>query len=75
LLPWLPIHLIVVAEIRGAIKREVGFTASAGIAHNKFLAKVASSLHKPDQQTTVPQSAVLGALPIDSHFPVAGLTD
>ena len=35
-------------KIKELIKQEVGITASAGLAHNKFLAKVASELQKPD---------------------------
>ena len=34
--------------IRDAIRSEVGITASAGIAPNKFLAKIASDHRKPD---------------------------
>ncbi len=30
-----------------------GFTCSAGIAHNKLLAKLGSAMHKPNQQTVV----------------------
>lgn len=35
-------------EIRRAIKSETGLTASAGVAGNKFLAKMASGQNKPD---------------------------
>ena len=35
-------------EIKLKIKSRVGLTASAGVSINKFLAKVASDLHKPD---------------------------
>lgn len=40
----------VAMEIKQRIKREIGewLTVSIGIAPNRFLAKVASSLHKPD---------------------------
>ncbi len=41
--------------------------ARAGVAHNKILAKLASGLHKPAQQTVVPLAAVralLAPLPI-----------
>lgn len=39
--------------IRAAIREETGLTASAGIAPNKFLAKVASDWNKPDGQYVV----------------------
>ena len=35
-------------QIRARIRAEVGLTASAGVAPNKFLAKIASDLRKPD---------------------------
>ena len=40
-------------EIRARIRAEVGITASAGIAPNKFIAKVASDWNKPDGQFLV----------------------
>ena len=39
---------LMAAEIRAAIALELGLTASAGVAPNKFLAKVASDWNKPD---------------------------
>ena len=50
----------VVAELSAAVKQELGYTCSAGIAHTKILAKLASGLHKPAQQTVVPAAAVAG---------------
>jgi DNA polymerase eta len=43
----------VVADLRDAVRRELGYSCSAGIAHNKILAKLASGMHKPSQQTVV----------------------
>jgi DNA polymerase IV len=35
-------------EIRAAIRDVTGLTASAGVSYNKFLAKIASDINKPD---------------------------
>lgn len=40
------------AHIRERIHTELGFTTSAGVAHNKTLAKLVASLNKPALQTT-----------------------
>ena len=39
-----------------------GWGATAGVAHNKILAKLGSGLHKPAQQTVVPLTAVAALL-------------
>ena len=48
-------------RLRMAVKERLGFDVSAGIAHTKMLAKLASARHKPNRQTVVPRRAV-GAL-------------
>ena len=40
-------------QIRNILKACLGFTCSAGIAHNKLLAKWSGGLYKPDMQTVV----------------------
>jgi DNA polymerase-4 len=48
----------IASAIRGDIFRETGLTASAGIAPNKLIAKIASDWNKPDGQHVVPPSQV-----------------
>ncbi len=50
-------------SIRQDIKDELRLTASAGVAPNKFLAKVASDLDKPDGLTAIPPGAVDSFMP------------
>jgi DNA polymerase-4 len=64
-------------EIRARIRAEVRITASAGIAPNKFLAKVASDWKKPDGQFVIrPQEvdAFVAALPVGKIFGVGKVT-
>lgn len=49
---------LIVAELRKQVLKETEYTCSAGIAHNKMLAKLASGLNKPAQQTIVPSASV-----------------
>jgi DNA polymerase-4 len=44
----LPTGTLVARTIRGQIREELNLTASAGVAPNKFLAKLASDWRKPD---------------------------
>ncbi|HUH90876.1 MAG TPA: DNA polymerase IV [Lysobacter sp.] len=44
----LPSATATAEAIRAAIREETGLTASAGVASNKFLAKIASDWNKPD---------------------------
>lgn len=48
--------------VKTAIQDELGLTASAGVAPNKFLAKLASDLDKPDGLVIVPPDDVQGFL-------------
>lgn len=47
-------------DIRLKIKDQVGLNASAGISINKFLAKIASDINKPNGQKTIPPEEVEG---------------
>ncbi len=54
--------------IRAAIHGELGLTASAGVAANKLIAKVASDVDKPDGLTIVPageEARFLAPMPIE----------
>lgn len=64
-------------EIRARIQAEVGITASAGIAPNKFVAKVASDWNKPNGQFVVRPAdldAFVAALPVKKIFGVGKVT-
>mmetsp|Transcript_3520 Transcript_3520/g.4566 ORF Transcript_3520/g.4566 Transcript_3520/m.4566 type:complete len:716 (-) Transcript_3520:146-2293(-) len=52
----------IISELRAQITKSLGYTCSAGIAHNKMLGKLASAMHKPNQQTLVPSCMVPGLL-------------
>ncbi|MDQ9169518.1 DNA polymerase IV [Oxalobacteraceae bacterium R-40] len=64
-------------EIRHRIHDTVGITASAGIAPNKFLAKIASDWNKPNGQYVIRPKEVdafVAALPVDKLFGVGTVT-
>ncbi|KAJ1285466.1 hypothetical protein BS78_03G281500 [Paspalum vaginatum] len=66
---------IIVAQLRIRVLEETQFTCSAGIAHNKMLAKLVSGMHKPAQQTVVPSSSVqdfLASLPVKKMKQLGG---
>jgi DNA polymerase-4 len=64
-------------SIRQDIARETGLTASAGVASNKFLAKLASDVDKPDGLTVILPSMVtefMAGLPIERFWGVGKVT-
>ena len=72
-----PSATLLAQEIRYRIYHEVGLTASAGISINKFTAKIASDINKPNGQKTIPPEDVLDfleKLPIHKFFGVGKVT-
>ena len=67
----------VAMRIKRAIKETTGLTASAGVAPNKFLAKIASGWKKPDGLTVIAPERVeqfLHKLPVDALWGVGPVT-
>lgn len=68
---------LIAAEIRERVATTVGVTVSAGVAPNKFIAKIASDWNKPDGMFVVRPSEVDGfvaALPVSKLFGVGKVT-
>jgi DNA polymerase-4 len=64
-------------EIKHQIKAKLGLVASVGVASNKFLAKLASDLEKPDGFVTVDDDhtqALLDPLPVSRIWGVGAVT-
>lgn len=57
-----PSASLIAREIRAKIKDKTGLNASAGISINKFIAKVASDINKPNGQKTIGPEDVIAFL-------------
>lgn len=63
--------------IKQAIKDELNLTASAGVSVNKFVAKIASDMQKPDGLTFIGPSRIqsfMESLPVEKFFGVGKVT-
>jgi DNA polymerase-4 len=73
----LPLATRLAERIRARIRAETGLTASAGISYNKFLAKMASGLNKPDGQAVITPARgpdFIAALPVRKFHGVGPAT-
>jgi DNA polymerase-4 len=72
-----PLATSVARRIKAEIRERTGLTASAGVAPNKFLAKIASAWKKPDGLTVIAPERVesfLQKLPVDALWGVGPVT-
>lgn len=64
-------------QIKQAIREELNLTASAGVSNNKFVAKIASDMNKPDGLTFIGPSrisAFMEKLPVEKFHGVGKVT-
>lgn len=72
-----PLATPVARRLKQQIAEETGLTASAGVAPNKFLAKIASGWRKPNGLTVVPHERIesfLHELPVSALWGVGPVT-
>lgn len=68
---------VLLARLARAIRREVGITVSVGLSYNKFLAKMASDLDKPDGFSVIGRAeaaAFLAPRPVTALFGIGAAT-
>jgi len=72
-----PLAMNVARRIKQEVRAATGLTASAGVAPNKFLAKIASGWKKPDGLTVIAPERMetfLHGLPVDALWGVGPVT-
>ena len=72
-----PLGMTVARRLKDEIRAATGLTASAGVAPNKFLAKIASGWKKPDGLTVIAPGRIetfLQGLPVDALWGVGPVT-
>ena len=68
---------IIAKKIKEEIKKRTGLTASAGISVNKFLAKIASEINKPDGLYLIPPEDAekfIEELPVEKFYGIGKVT-
>lgn len=69
---------LIAKEIKQRIKQELNLTASAGVSYNKFLAKMASDMDKPDGLYIIKPEQAQGfieTLPVRKFFGIGKATE
>jgi DNA polymerase IV len=73
----LPDSLDAAERIRASVKSATGLTCSAGVSYNKFLAKLASGMKKPDGIMLIDKDAadiLLPGLPVEKFYGIGKVT-
>jgi DNA polymerase-4 len=73
----LPSATLIAREIKASILEETNLTASAGVSINKFLAKTASGINKPNGLCLIPPEkaeSFVACLPIEKFYGIGKVT-